>query len=142
MKHLIKGRKLNKTTAHRKAMFSNMANSMLKHTRIKTTLAKAKEFRRYIERMITRAKNDTLHNKRIILRFLRHRTMIEKLFTQIAPKFKDRNGGYTRIIKLGRRKNDNAEMAIIEFVEDFSVAPQPEKTETKKKITPEKTDTK
>jgi len=134
MKHLIKGRKLNKTTAHRKAMFSNMANSMLKHARIKTTLPKAKELRRYVERMITRAKEDTLHNKRIILRFLRHRTMIEKLFTQIAPKFKDRNGGYTRIIKLGRRKNDNAEMAIIEFVEDFSTS-QPEKSETKKSTT-------
>lgn len=120
MDHRTKGRKLNKTTAHRKAMLSNMANSMLKHSRVKTTLAKAKELRRVVEKLITRAKVDSLHNKRLILKKLRHRTMLTKLFTVIAPKFIDRPGGYTRILKLGNRPHDNAEIAIIEFVEDFS----------------------
>jgi large subunit ribosomal protein L17 len=119
MKHGHKFNKLNMTTPHRKATLSNMLNSLIRHLRITTTLPKAKELKRLVDKLVNRAKKDTLHNKRMVLRILRNRSMIKKLFTVIAPKFAGRTGGFTRIYKLGKRMNDNAEMAVIEFVESF-----------------------
>lgn len=119
MKHRKSRNKLEKTASHRASLLSNMSNSILRHSRIITTLPKAKEFRKVIERLVTKAKQDTIHARRHVMRVLRHPQMMDKLFKTIAPAFKDRAGGYTRIIKLGRRMNDGAEMAIIEFVQNF-----------------------
>jgi len=117
MRHLKKGRKLNRDKEHRKAMFSNMITSLLRHERIKTTTPKAKELRRYCEKIITRAKENTLHNKRIVMKKIKDRDIVAKLFDEIAPRYKNVNGGYTRIIKMGNRLGDGAEMSIIELVE-------------------------
>ena len=117
MRHLKKGRKLNRDKEHRKAMFSNMVTSLLRHERIKTTTPKAKELRRYCEKIITRAKENTLHNKRIVMKKIKDRDIVAKLFDEIAPRYKNVNGGYTRIIKMGNRLGDGAEMSIIELVE-------------------------
>ncbi|RKX96619.1 MAG: 50S ribosomal protein L17 [Bacteroidetes bacterium] len=117
MRHLKKGRKLNRDKEHRKAMFSNMVTSLLRHERIKTTTPKAKELRRYCEKIITRAKENTLHNKRIVMKKIKDRDIVAKLFDEIAPRYKNINGGYTRIIKMGNRLGDGAEMSIIELVE-------------------------
>jgi len=117
MRHLKKGRKLNRDKEHRKAMFSNMITSLLRHERIETTTPKAKELRRYCEKIITRAKENTLHNKRIVMKKIKDRDIVAKLFDEIAPRYKNVNGGYTRIIKMGNRLGDGAEMSIIELVE-------------------------
>lgn len=118
MRHLVKkGRKLNKTASHRKAMFKNMAVSFIKEEKITTTLEKAKDFRSIIEKIITRAKEDTIHNRRMVRRFVEDKMALNKLFKIIAPRYKNRNGGYTRIIKLGYRKGDNAQLSVIELVE-------------------------
>jgi len=117
MRHLKKGRKLNRDKQYRKAMFSNMITSLLRHERIKTTTPKAKELRRYCEKIITRAKENTLHNKRIVMKKIKDRDIVAKLFDEIAPRYKNVNGGYTRIIKMGNRLGDGAEMSIIELVE-------------------------
>ncbi|MGM0443059.1 MAG: 50S ribosomal protein L17 [Fibrobacterota bacterium] len=116
MRHLKSGRKLNRTASHRKAMFSNMAASLIEHERIKTTLPKAKELRSVVERLITHGKKGTLHSVRTIEKVIKNKDLIRKITADIAPGYKDRNGGYTRILKLGERKNDRAEMAIIELV--------------------------
>ncbi|MDH4127708.1 MAG: 50S ribosomal protein L17 [Spirochaetota bacterium] len=118
MRHKIEGRKLGRSSAHRKAMFANMATSLFKYERIKTTLAKAKELKRFIEPLITRAKEESLHNKRLILKKIKNRKILIKLFENIAPRFKNRPGGYTRIIQLGFRKGDNSKLAFIELVEE------------------------
>jgi large subunit ribosomal protein L17 len=117
MRHLDKIRKFNRDREHRKAMFSNMMTSFFTHERITTTLAKAKELRRLSEKAITRAKENSLHNKRMIMRRIHDRDVIAKLFDEIAPKFKEVNGGYTRIYKLGNRAGDGADLARIEFVD-------------------------
>jgi large subunit ribosomal protein L17 len=117
MRHLKNVRKFNKDPEHRKAMFSNMMTSFFTHERITTTLAKAKELRRLSERAITRAKENSLHNKRMILRRIHDRDVIAKLFDEIAPKFKEVNGGYTRILKLGNRAGDGADLARIELID-------------------------
>ena len=118
MRHRIKGRKLGRNASHRKAMYKNMMLSLLKYERIRTTLVKAKELRSYIEPVITRAKENTLHNKRIVLKKIRDRKILVKLFEVISPRYKDRPGGYTRIMKLSRnRVGDNSKMALIELVE-------------------------
>ena len=119
MRHQKQGRKLNRTTSHRKALMMNMASSLVLHKRIKTTDAKAKELRGYIERLVTYAKKDSVHGRRLIQQKLpgsRGKKIANVLIHEIAPEFKDRNGGYTRIIKLGIRKNDNAPVSLIEFV--------------------------
>ncbi len=116
---------LNRTHSHRKAMMRNMATSLFEHERIVTTRAKAKALRGYSEKLITRAKKNLsdadahkeLHNKREVMRHLRDRDVVKKLFEDIAPRFKDRNGGYTRIIHLPDRQSDSAEMSIIELVD-------------------------
>ena len=117
MRHRHGLRKLNRTSSHRKAMFQNMMNSLIEHEVIKTTLTKAKELRRLIEPMITLAKTDTLHNKRLAFSRLRDRYSVVKLFDVLAPRYAERPGGYTRILKFGYRIGDNAPMAIIELVD-------------------------
>ncbi len=132
MKHRVAGRKLGKTSSHKKAMLLNMASSLLKHERVKTTLAKAKELRRVIEPIITRAKVESLHNKRLLLRKVKNRKLINKLFENIAPRYTNRNGGYTRIIRLSMlRKGDNSKMAFIELVEE-QLYPSDKKKSSKK----------
>lgn len=116
MRHGNSGRNLSRTGSHRKAMFKNMMVSLLRHELIKTTLPKAKELRRFIEPMITLAKQDTLHARRIAFNRLRDRDIVQKLFADIGPFFKTRPGGYLRILKCNFRKGDNAPMAIVELV--------------------------
>lgn len=119
MRHRKKDNHLGRTTSHRVALLSNMANSLLLHERIETTLAKAKVLRRYVEPLITKSKKDTTHSRRIVFSYLSNKYAVKKLFTEIAPKILDRPGGYTRILKLGPRYGDAAEMALIELV-DFN----------------------
>ena len=117
MRHNKSGRKLNRNSSHRKAMFSNMANSLFDHEIIKTTLPKAKELRRVAEPLITLAKSDSVSNRRSAFSKLRDKEMVGKLFTELAPRYKDRPGGYTRIMKCGFRSGDSAPMAYIELVD-------------------------
>lgn len=117
MRHNVHGRKLGRTSAHRTAMFRNQLASLIENEQIRTTLAKAKELRPLAERVVTQGKKDTLHARRLVARWIPDRGKVTKLFDEIAPRFADRPGGYTRIIKLGPRKGDGAEMALLEFVE-------------------------
>ena len=117
MRHRIKGRKLNRTSAHRKAMFKNLAASLIKYEQITTTLPKAKDLRPIIEKMITLGKKRTLHSRRILLSRLPKDAKITKLFNDFPDRYKNRSGGYTRILKKGFRYGDSAPMAIIEFVD-------------------------
>ena len=117
MRHKLGLRKLNRTSAHRLAMLRNMMNSLLRHEAIKTTLPKAKELRRVVEPMITLSKEPTVANRRLAFNRLRDREMVVKLFNEIGPMFKERNGGYTRILKMGYRVGDNAPMAYVELVQ-------------------------
>jgi large subunit ribosomal protein L17 len=119
MRHGKKFNHLGRKTAHRKAMLSNMATSLLLHKRISTTLAKAKELKKYVEPLITRAKDDTTHNRRMAFSYLKNKEAIIVLFGEVIEKVSTRPGGYTRIIKTGFRLGDNAEMCIIELV-DFN----------------------
>ena len=116
MRHRNSGRALSRNSSHRKAMFKNMMVSLLKHETIKTTLPKAKELRRFIEPLITKAKEDTLHARRQAFDTLRDRDIVLKLFTDLGPFFKTRPGGYLRILKYNFRKGDNAPMAIVQLV--------------------------
>lgn len=119
MRHLVKkGRKLGRKKAHRKAMFKNMLISLFKYEKIETTIEKAKDLRRFAEKLITRAKIDSVHNRRIARRWIEDREILTKLFKEIGPRYKERNGGYTRIVKTGFRKGDNAQMAIIELISE------------------------
>lgn len=117
MRHRVSGRKLGRTTSHRRAMFRNQLASLIEHERIRTTLPKARELRPLAEKMITQGKRDSLHARRLVRRWVDDRSLIKKLFDDIAPRFAERPGGYTRIIKLGPRLGDAAEMAILELVE-------------------------
>ena len=117
MRHGISGRKLNRTSAHRQALFANMAIALIEHEQIKTTLPKAKELRPFVEKLITFGKKGDLNSKRIVYSILRSDNAVKKLFEVLAERFKARNGGYARIMKYGFRYGDNAPMAIIEFVE-------------------------
>ncbi len=116
MRHRKSGRYFGRNSSHRKAMFKNMMVSLLKHELITTTVAKAKELRGYIEPMITLAKVDSVHNRRIAFSRLRDREIVTKLFNEIGPHFQTRPGGYTRVLKCGNRKGDAAPMAIVELV--------------------------
>ena len=123
MRHLVKGRKLNRTSSHRSSLMSNLSISLVKHKRIITTEQKAKELRKFIERLITYAKKGSLHGRRLIMSKIKgnlKKEVANTIIHDIAPNYLDRNGGYTRIIKLSNRKNDNASMSIIEFV-DFKI---------------------
>lgn len=117
MRHGMKGRKLNRTSSHRKALFKNLSNALLKHEQIKTTLPKAKDLRSVVEKIITLSKNDTVANRRRAMSKLQDKEMVAKLFTVLGPRYKDRNGGYTRVLKAGFRYGDMAPMAIIELVD-------------------------
>jgi large subunit ribosomal protein L17 len=117
MRHNVGGRKLGRTTAHRKALFRNQLSALIEHEQVKTTLAKAKELRRLAERVVTQGKLDSVHARRRVRRWLPDRRQVSKLFEEIGPRFAERPGGYLRIVKLGPRKGDGAEMALLEFVE-------------------------
>ncbi|MBU0595039.1 MAG: 50S ribosomal protein L17 [Gammaproteobacteria bacterium] len=117
MRHRLSNRKLNRTTSHRLAMLRNMANSLLRHEVIKTTLPKAKELRRVAEPLITLGKKPSLANRRLAFDRLRDREIVVKLFDELGPRFQTRNGGYLRILKCGFRLGDNAPMAIVELVD-------------------------
>ena len=116
MRHNKTGRKLGRKTAHRKALMSNLASALITNKKIKTTDAKAKELRKYIEPLVTFAKKGDLHSRRQVLKKIRHKSIVRELFNNIGPTFSNRNGGYTRIIKLGFRDNDCAPVSMIEFV--------------------------
>ena len=129
MRHRHGLRKLNRTSSHRLAMLRNMTVSLLKHEAIKTTLPKAKELRRVAEPIITLGKTETLANKRLAFDRLRDRDMVVKLFAELGPRYKSRNGGYLRILKFGFRKGDNAPMALVERVDRPEPVEKPEKEE-------------
>lgn len=117
MRHRKSGRQLNRNSSHRKAMFSNMAASLMRHELIKTTLPKAKELRRVAEPLITLAKNDSVANRRLAYSRLRDREMVSKLFNELGPRYSERPGGYLRILKCGFRSGDKAPMAYVELVD-------------------------
>lgn len=132
MRHHVDGRKLGRTTAHRKAMFANMMSSLILHDRIETTLPKAKELRRYADRLVTLGKRQTIHARRRAVAMTRNKTAVRKLFDDIARRFVERNGGYTRIYKLGFRHGDSAPMAIIEYLPHERESAKEEKAPAKK----------
>ncbi|PNQ75407.1 50S ribosomal protein L17 [Hanstruepera neustonica] len=117
MRHGKKVNHLGRKTAHRKSMLANMACSLIEHKRINTTVAKAKALKQFVEPLVTKSKEDTTHNRRIVMSRLRQKEAVAELFREVAPKVGDRPGGYTRIIKLGNRLGDNADMAMIELVD-------------------------
>ena len=116
MRHRKKGRKLQRTASHRRAMLRNLATSLFRHERIETTTAKAKELRPYAERLITLARRGDLHARRLVARKIKDRELLGKLFDEISSRYAERPGGYTRILKLGNRKGDAAEISLIELV--------------------------
>ena len=116
MRHLKSGRKLNRTASHRRALFMNLSLALLEHERITTTLPKAKELRGVVERLVTYGKRGDLHGIRLISRSIKNKSLIMKVVNDLAVQYKERSGGYTRVLKLGQRRGDNTEMAIIEFV--------------------------
>ena len=122
MRHRQSGRQLNRNSSHREAMYRNMAASLVEHEVIRTTLPKAKELRRVIEPMITRAKQDTVANRRLLFSRLRDRDAVSKLFNELGPHYNERPGGYLRILKCGFRPGDNAPMALVELVDRASEA--------------------
>ncbi len=122
MRHLKQGRKLGRTSAHRKALFRNLVLSLIRHERIRTTDAKAKELRSVADRMVTLGKKGDLSARRRAFAFIQSRTLVKKLFDEIAPRFKERNGGYTRVVKFGARRGDAARLSIIEFTGGASEA--------------------
>ena len=129
MRHQKKTIKLGRTAAHRKALLANQVCSLIAHQRVKTTLAKAKAVRPLAEKMVTFGKNGSIHARRMALSMLRQKDAVKKLFDEIAPRSADRNGGYTRIVKLGQRKSDSASMAFIEWVDAAQVIEEKEPKE-------------
>lgn len=142
MRHRVAGRKLSRHTQHRELMFRNMLVSLLEHERIKTTLAKAKELRSWVDKIVTWGKKNTLHARRQAFALLRNEGIVKKLFDEIAPRLKDREGGYTRIYKMGWRQGDGAPLSLVELV-TFS-SPAKKKSPVKKakevlgKVTPKR----
>jgi large subunit ribosomal protein L17 len=140
MRHLKSGRKLNRSSAHRKAMFRNMVTSLLLHERVQTTDAKAKELRHWADRMVTLGKRGSLHARRQALAYVRNYSVVRKLFDEIAARFRDRAGGYTRITKVGLRRGDAAPLSIIELTErgDRILSEAEKKRERKRRATQKK----
>ncbi|MCP1994778.1 50S ribosomal protein L17 [Flavobacterium sp. HSC-61S13] len=134
MRHGKKINHLSRKTAHRKSMLANMACSLIEHKRINTTVAKAKALKQFIEPLVTKSKTDDTHNRRVVFSYLRDKDAVTELFREVAQKVGDRPGGYTRIIKLGNRLGDNADMAMIELV-DFNEIYNGGKREAKKATT-------
>ncbi len=124
MRHRVKGRKLSRTAAHRKVTMQSLAMALLRERRITTTVAKAKELRGFVEPLITRAKEDTHHNRRMVFSKLQNKEAVNTLFDEVGPKSEGRPGGYTRVIKAGYRKGDSAEMAVIELVDYNDIKPE------------------
>ena len=135
MRHRKKFNHLGRKSAHRKAMLANMACSLIEHKRIKTTLAKAKALRRYVEPLITKSKNDTTHSRRIVFSYLKQKEAVTELFGDISSQVSNRPGGYTRILKLGNRLGDNAQMAYIELVDynESYTTNKPKKKKTRRR---------
>ena len=143
MRHHVAGRKLSRHTQHRELMFRNMLVSLLQHERIRTTLAKGKEFRGWVDRMITLGKKGTLHARRQAFALLRNHEIVKKLFDEIAPKLKDREGGYTRIYKMGWRQGDGAPLSLVELAtfshpEEKKKSPVTKAKEVLEKVAPKK----
>ena len=143
MRHNVKGRKLGRTASHRKATISSLITSLLKHKRIKTTLAKSKETRVFAEKLVTKARKGDLHAKKQVMDVIKDKEVVKELFAEIIPKIGDRPGGYTRVVKLGHRMGDAAQMAILELVDYNEVVTareeeQKEKREEKAKEKEEK----
>jgi large subunit ribosomal protein L17 len=122
MRHSVKGRKLGRTASHRSALLNALTTSLLKHKRIKTTEAKAKEARTFVEKLITKAKKNDLHVRRQVIALINDKDVVKELFSEIIPKIGERPGGYTRVVKLGNRNGDAAAMAILELVDYNDVA--------------------
>ncbi len=145
MRHLNSGRKLKRTASHRKALKESLATSLILYKQVRTTLAKAKETRVFIEPLITKAKSDSVPARRHVSRFIKNREAVSILFSEIAPKVQDRPGGYTRVVKLGQRHGDGGEVAIIELV-DFNAADEADKrrkpTKEEKESAPSKEEAK
>ena len=143
MRHGKKINHLGRKTAHRKAMLANMACSLIEHKRINTTVAKAKALKQFVEPLVTKSKVDTTHNRRIVFSRLRSKYAVAELFRDVAPKVGDRPGGYTRIIKLGNRLGDNADMAMIELVDynELYNAGKPAKKKSTRRSRTKKTET-
>ncbi|KAB1155172.1 MULTISPECIES: 50S ribosomal protein L17 [Tenacibaculum] len=131
MRHGKKFNHLGRQTAHRKAMLANMACSLIEHKRINTTVAKAKALRKFVEPLITKSKEDTTHNRRVVFSYLRNKYSVTELFKEVSVKVGDRPGGYVRIIKLGNRQGDNAPMAMVELV-DYNELYNPKGNKAKK----------
>lgn len=143
MRHRVKGRKLKRTASHRLALLRNLSASLIKHKRIRTTLAKAKELRSFFEPLITKARKGDLHNMKLVMDVLKDKDAGKELFGKVVAQIGERAGGYTRVIKLGRRHGDNAEMAIIELVDynevaNLKAAANKEERESKKSAKAEK----
>jgi large subunit ribosomal protein L17 len=138
MRHRVQGRKLNRTRAHRQAMFANMASSLIIHDRIETTLPKAKELRRLADKMVTLAKKGTVPARRRAIQIIRDKKAVSKAFDELAGRFRTRAGGYTRIMKLGNRHGDSAPMAIIEYLPSEGTAHAPTEKRAKAKKAPDK----
>jgi len=134
MRHGKKFNHLGRTAAHRKAMLANMACSLIEHKRINTTVAKAKALKKYVEPLITKAKTDTTHSRRVVFSYLKQKETVKSLFGEVSVRIGDRPGGYTRIIRTGNRQGDNAEMCMIELV-DYNEIYNVEKAESAKKTT-------
>ncbi|MDH4258230.1 MAG: 50S ribosomal protein L17 [Candidatus Aminicenantes bacterium] len=134
MRHLVKGKKLRRNTAQRRALLRNLVTSFLEKERVRTTLAKAKAARPLAEKMITLAKKDTLHARRQALRFIYRKPVVKKLFEELGPRFSERPGGYTRIVKVGARSGDGAEMAILELIGTEFKKKAKKKKDIKKKL--------
>jgi len=128
MRHRVSGRKFGRESGHRKLMLKNLVKSLVEHGRINTTVAKAKEIRGLAERLITYGKKNTVHHRRLAYKILQNRTLVKKVFDELAPQYSDREGGYTRVLKAGFRRGDSAAMAIIEYIQKEKV-----NIETKKK---------
>ena len=131
MRHAVASRHFNRTSNQRKALFRGLVSSLFEHQRIETTLAKAKAIKGIAEKLVTFGKRGDLHSKRMVLSYIPNRTVVAKLFSEIAPRFVDKNGGYLRIVQTRQRVKDRAPMAIIEFVDYENVRPKPVKKEDK-----------
>jgi large subunit ribosomal protein L17 len=127
MRHRKRTAKLGMKSQHRRSTLANLVCSLIEHSRIRTTIAKAKVARRYADKMITLAKKGTLHHRRQAIAFLRHKPAVEKLFAELGKQHGDRNGGYTRIVRIGQRMGDAAEIAMLEWTGTVTAAPEPEK---------------
>ncbi len=136
MKHRVGFNRLGRKPAHRKALHRNMVTSLFRHERIRTTKAKAREIRRTAEKMITRAKVDSVHNRRMIGRDVKDQEILAKLFVEIGPRFSGRPGGYTRMLKIGRRRGDASEMVILELVREEVAEKKPARQKKRKSVVP------